>query len=264
MNQYPHHIGDFNNATRHLTRTERSIYSDMIDMYYDTESPLTLDVHVLKRKLLARTKDELAAVDVVLAEFFTKTESGWFNDRCDAEITKYHSNQTAKAQAGKASAAKREQARLNKIAELNGQPTEFQQPLKSVDDSLVRNPTNQNHKPEPEPEPIKNTLSQGATQEFEPDLNLVNTKLKLSGMAETNQTELNQILVKFNLKTGHLHQNDNEKLGSLLTWFKNYQQNQKPNARASPSRTVMDFDSVLDKQNIRNVTPTARVIQHEH
>ena len=29
MNFYQHHIGDFNNATRHLTRLERSIYRDL-------------------------------------------------------------------------------------------------------------------------------------------------------------------------------------------------------------------------------------------
>ena len=30
MNYYPHHIGDFDYATRHLTRVERSIYRVLI------------------------------------------------------------------------------------------------------------------------------------------------------------------------------------------------------------------------------------------
>ncbi|MGE8450704.1 MAG: DUF1376 domain-containing protein, partial [Pseudomonadales bacterium] len=38
MNHYPHHIGDFNTATRHLSRLERAIYRDMRDMYCDTEA----------------------------------------------------------------------------------------------------------------------------------------------------------------------------------------------------------------------------------
>ena len=41
MNYYQHHIGDFNNATRHLSLVERAIYRDLLDMYYDTEQPPT-------------------------------------------------------------------------------------------------------------------------------------------------------------------------------------------------------------------------------
>ena len=47
MNFYKKHIGDFNNATRHLTRVERSLYSDAIELYYDTESVLTSDIKKL-------------------------------------------------------------------------------------------------------------------------------------------------------------------------------------------------------------------------
>lgn len=119
MNHYPHHISDFNNATRHLTRIERSIYSDMIDMYYDTEQPLSLDLPYLKRKLMAHSQDEKKAVDDVLAEFFIKTESGYFNTRCNEEIVRYLANKSLKAEAGKASAAKREQDKAAKLAELN-------------------------------------------------------------------------------------------------------------------------------------------------
>ena len=147
MNQYLHHIGDFNNATRHLTRIERSIYSDMIDMYYDTEAPLTLDVAALKRKLMARSKDEAAAVEVILAEFFTETTNGWFNERCDFEITKFHGSTTQKSVAGKASAAKREQARIKRLAELNGNSTDVEQALDSVATDAQQNPTNLNLKP---------------------------------------------------------------------------------------------------------------------
>ena len=43
MKHYPHHIRDFNQATRHLTRIERSVYRDLMDLYYDTELPLMLD-----------------------------------------------------------------------------------------------------------------------------------------------------------------------------------------------------------------------------
>lgn len=159
MNYYEFHIGDFNAATRHLTRVERSIYRDMIDMYYDTEKPLPLDLKILNRKLIARSEEEQEAVLVVLDEFFIKTESGYFHSRCDEVIQKYHSNTTAKSEAGKASAAKKEQARLERLAQLNGISTDVQQnstavkqPLDSVSTDVQQNSTNHkpitnNHKP---------------------------------------------------------------------------------------------------------------------
>lgn len=131
MNYYEFHIGDFKAATAHLTRIERSVYRDMIDMYYDTEYPLPLDFKMLCRKIAARQPDEQDAVQAVLDEYFIKTESGYFNDRCDAVIQKYHNNVSNKSQAGKASAAKREQERIKRIAELNKQATEEKQPSKS-------------------------------------------------------------------------------------------------------------------------------------
>ena len=133
MNYYSHHIGDFNNATRHLTRIERSIYRDMLDMYYDTEKPLMLDGKELCRKLLARTDEDVTAVQQVLNEFFTETASGWYHSRCETEIQEYHSNISAKSAAGKASAAKREAERL---ANLNRCSTGVEQVLNSVDSSV--------------------------------------------------------------------------------------------------------------------------------
>ena len=111
MNYYPHHIGDFNNATRHLTRIERSIYRDMIELYYDTEKPLLRDVKALCRKLVARTDEEVTAVEQVLNEYFTETEQGWFHDRCDSEIHAYQQNINKKSAAGKASAEARAAAK---------------------------------------------------------------------------------------------------------------------------------------------------------
>jgi uncharacterized protein YdaU (DUF1376 family) len=93
MNLYLHHIGDFNNATRHLTRVERSVYSDSIDLYYDTEHALPSDdFDALARKLMCRDEQEKQALRTVLAEFFVQTELGYSHARCDAEIAKYRAN----------------------------------------------------------------------------------------------------------------------------------------------------------------------------
>lgn len=136
MNYYPHHIGDFNNATRHLTRVERMLYRDAIELYYDTESELTLDFNKLARKLLAITDDEKEALKVVLDDFFIITDTGYYHERCNIEITKYHSNTSNKAKAGIASALARQQ----KATETNGCSTDVQ---------LTNNqePVTNNHKP---------------------------------------------------------------------------------------------------------------------
>jgi uncharacterized protein YdaU (DUF1376 family) len=127
----------------------------MLDMYYDTEQPLPLDVKVLSRKLLARSPEESQAVTQLLEEFFTETAQGWYHERCEQEIAEYHTSVTAKSAAGKASAAKREAGRIARLAELNGSSTPVQQVINecstaveqvmdSVDSSVQL--TN-NHKP---------------------------------------------------------------------------------------------------------------------
>lgn len=107
MNHYPHHIGDFNSATRHLTFVERALYRELLDLYYDTERPLNGDVKKLARRVLANTEELLQALEQVLEEFFCLREDGWHNARCDREIAAYKEKQEQQSRAGKASAAKR-------------------------------------------------------------------------------------------------------------------------------------------------------------
>ncbi|MGH1470134.1 MAG: YdaU family protein [Cellvibrionaceae bacterium] len=113
MHFYPHNIPDFNNATRHLTRVERSVYRDAIELYYDTESVLTGDLEKLERRLLCVSEEEKSALKVVLDDFFELTDDGYSHERCDEEIAKYRANIGAKAKAGIASA----EARKRKAAE---------------------------------------------------------------------------------------------------------------------------------------------------
>ena len=150
MNYYPHHIGDFNNATRHLSRVERSLYRDMIDMYYDTEQPLTNDFKLLCRKLLARTEEEVTGVQQVLNEFFTESEQGWIHDRCEDVIGEYREQLLKKSAAGKASAEARAAA---KAAAETPKTKGKQQTATCVEQTLNTRSTNQepitnNHKPE--------------------------------------------------------------------------------------------------------------------
>jgi len=103
MHYYPHHIGDFNAATRHLNRLERSIYRDLIELYYETEAPIGLDLDRVCRRILATSDEERSAARDVLTEYFTRTDAGWTHPRCEEELAKYRRMSSG----GSAGAAKR-------------------------------------------------------------------------------------------------------------------------------------------------------------
>lgn len=86
MNYYKHHIGDFAEATAHLTFVEDAAYSRMLRKYYAMEKPLPADVAAVQRLVGARAKDEREAVEVVLREFFVLEGDGWHQKRADAEL----------------------------------------------------------------------------------------------------------------------------------------------------------------------------------
>ena len=139
MNHYPHHIGDFNSATRHLTFVERALYRELLDLYYDTEGPLNADVKKLARRVLASTDEQQHALQQVLDEFFKLRDDGWHNARCDREIAAYKEKQEQQSRAGKASAAKRAgQKKQRKVSPTEDHGDGVERPLNDRS-------TNQNH-----------------------------------------------------------------------------------------------------------------------
>ena len=86
MHHYPHHIGDYRKNTGHLTNDQDLAYRRLLEMYYDTEQPIPLETQRVARRLRVDTE----SVDIVLSDFFTKTEGGWRHERCDDEIAKYY------------------------------------------------------------------------------------------------------------------------------------------------------------------------------
>lgn len=129
MHFYQKNIGDFNNATRHLTRVERSLFSDAIELYYDTEKPLTTDINKLNRLLLAHSQEEKDALLVVLNEFFTLTDEGYFNKRCNEEILKYQAYMESKSKAGKASAEQRANKKATGVQQVFNTTSTKQEPI---------------------------------------------------------------------------------------------------------------------------------------
>lgn len=105
MNYYDHHIGDYAKKAGHLTILEDGVYCRFLRIYYDTEAPLMLDLEKLRRKVGARTPEELTAFDAVLNEFFVKEDDGYHQGRCDESIAKYRAlcehNRTVGARGGR-------------------------------------------------------------------------------------------------------------------------------------------------------------------
>ncbi len=90
MHYYQHNIGDYRKDTAHLSLLEHGIYRQLLDSYYLNEKPI--ETQQVIRRLGIRTGEEHLALDLVLNDFFTKSECGNFYlmGRCDAEISKYH------------------------------------------------------------------------------------------------------------------------------------------------------------------------------
>ena len=86
MNFYSFHIGDYSSATRHLSWDEDMAYRRLLDAYYMREGPLPADKRQVYRLVVATSKAQREAVDVVLEEFFSLSDAGWSNQRCDEEL----------------------------------------------------------------------------------------------------------------------------------------------------------------------------------
>jgi uncharacterized protein YdaU (DUF1376 family) len=104
MNYYQFHIGDYASHTRHLTLEEDACYRRLLDLCYQSESPLPKDTSRISKLVLCPHE----MVEYVLSEFFEcKDDSGWINKRAFEEIEKYHAKKDSSSRGGKASAKKR-------------------------------------------------------------------------------------------------------------------------------------------------------------
>lgn len=102
MHYYSQNIGDYRRDTTHLSMLEHGAYRQLIDTYYLTEKPLTLNHADLMRTHSARTADEMQAVESVLKDFFVKTEEGYIHKRCDVEIEAFHAKSHSASESAKA------------------------------------------------------------------------------------------------------------------------------------------------------------------
>jgi uncharacterized protein YdaU (DUF1376 family) len=97
MHYYPFHIGDFRSATAHLSNEEELAYRRLLDWYYDTEKEIPLETQWVARRLRVGCD----ALEVVLNDFFLRTETGWKHTRCEQEIEEYRKTAAKNRENGK-------------------------------------------------------------------------------------------------------------------------------------------------------------------
>lgn len=125
MNYYPFHCGDYIRDTAHLEPMEDLAYRRLLDLYYLSEAPIPLETQQVSRRLRLGSD----VVEMVLNEFFIRTESGYTHKRCDAEIANYRHRQDKSRQNGKLGGRpkKTQQVILANPEETQSKPRETQQ-----------------------------------------------------------------------------------------------------------------------------------------
>ena len=94
---YKFHLGDYITHTTHLSDAEDLAYRRLLDLYYMSEKQIPLNTESVSRKI----RIDLDITESVLGEFFERTETGYFNHRCDAEVAKYQAQCNTNRETGK-------------------------------------------------------------------------------------------------------------------------------------------------------------------
>lgn len=99
MHYYKFNIADWAKETGHLSLKEEAILLRLINWYLDYESPIPVKTQMVLRKL--RLADESDAVDMLLNEFFTKTQDGWRMKKLDKTVDEYQAKAERNRKNGK-------------------------------------------------------------------------------------------------------------------------------------------------------------------
>lgn len=131
MNFVRLYIGDYQRDTGTLSLAEHGAYLLMIQIHCATERPLP-DGEALFRLLRATNKAEKLAINRILRDFWTRTESGYVNARCLTEIAaankQKQANQTNGAMGGR---PKKTESVSESVSELDSETKPNNNPIHS-------------------------------------------------------------------------------------------------------------------------------------
>ncbi len=108
MHYYKRNIGDYNKKAGRLTMLQHGAYTLIMDACYDRERFPTKEEAI--DWCWASTPEEIAAVEFVLAKFFTLQDGVYVQARIDEEISRYQEN----SEKNRIIAIEREEKRRNR------------------------------------------------------------------------------------------------------------------------------------------------------
>jgi uncharacterized protein YdaU (DUF1376 family) len=111
---------DYDRDTKHLSLMQHGAYRLLIDLYMNL-GPIGNDMERINRTLHATSREEQAAVEYVLVEFFVLNGGQWTHNRCDKEREhtegRRHAAQSSAAVRWHAKNAPAEQTECERIAD---------------------------------------------------------------------------------------------------------------------------------------------------
>ncbi|GLC92238.1 hypothetical protein Tamer19_16460 [Cupriavidus sp. TA19] len=117
MNFYRFFIRDFDADTKGLDFTQHGAYRKLLDLFFDTELPLTRNRLGLYKLVGATRKAEREAVDSVLIQYWIETDEGWVQKRAAHELAKLQERRKVAQQNGKGG-GRRSKAQTQSVMEM--------------------------------------------------------------------------------------------------------------------------------------------------
>jgi uncharacterized protein YdaU (DUF1376 family) len=99
MNYYQFHVGDYISHTAHLDPIEDLAFRRLLDLYYQSESPIPNETKVVSKRIRLGSYEQ--EVINVLSEFFELIDGYWHHSRCDKEILAYKVKSERNREVGK-------------------------------------------------------------------------------------------------------------------------------------------------------------------
>lgn len=130
-----------------MTRQARWIYRDMMDVYYDDEKPLSLELDILCDQIGVLLEDERTIVERLLRFKFTKTEEGYTHEVCERVIAEYHGKAEIARANGKLGGRPKKTHLVSSGFQSGSDPVPIRNPV-ATGSQANQEPITINHKPE--------------------------------------------------------------------------------------------------------------------
>lgn len=140
LNYYKRHLGDYARAAGHLSMLEHGAYNLVMDAYYDREEAPTRAEAL--RVARAKSPEEIAAVDVVLAEFFKERDGRFYQKRVEEELAEFRQRQATNREIGaKGGLAKAKRNASDSLDDRLAKPKPSHKPLATNHDKQEQEPS---------------------------------------------------------------------------------------------------------------------------